>query len=135
MSRCWIAANHSQLPDAAPSPPASLQICLEDDRGSLVRTVQEAIRQRNHALGRSVFENLEVLLVSRDPQLRGWAIEFLEALQDSAAWDPQQANAYTPLMGPGARRIWFALDAIRSDLAECSVLEAEVGMWRVVHHG
>ena len=135
MSQCWIAANHSRLPDAAPSSPAALQSYLEDDRMSLVRAVQEATRQRNHTLGRTLFENLEILLASRDPQLRSWAIEFLEALQDSAAWDPQQVDAYTPLMGPGTRRLWLALDAIRSDLAECSVLEAEVGMWRVAHHG
>jgi hypothetical protein len=135
MRKCWIAAFHSGLPAVDPCSPVSLPESFEDDRFSLIRAVQEAAHQQNDVLVRSLFENLEALLLSRDYKRRRWVIEFLEALQDSATWDLQQADAYLPLMGPGARRIWSALAAIRSDLAECSVLEAEVGMWRVVHHG
>jgi hypothetical protein len=134
MRKCWIAAFHSGLPDVVPCSPVSVPDSFEDDRFSLVRAVQQAIHQQNDALVLSLFGDLEVLLLSHDYKRRRWVIEFLEALQDSASWDLQQADAYLPLMGPGARRIWSALDAIRSDLAECSVLEAEVGMWRVVHH-
>jgi hypothetical protein len=117
-----------------PSPlPASL---LENrDRFALVRTLREATLQRNEMLLRAVFERLEVLLRSRDRNLRRSVTEFLEALQDSVGWGFAEADACLALMGPGARSIWSALHAIRSDLAECSVLEAEVGMWRVVHHG
>ena len=105
------------------------------DRLEVVRALQAASDDHNEPFVRSIFENLEFLLVSPDKDLRCCAIEFLEALQDSSAWRPQETDAYLSVMGPGSRRIWSALNAIRSDLADCSVLEAEVGMWRVVHHG
>lgn len=128
MCQRMIAAFHPRVSDAASHPAPFAR-----DRAALVRTLQEASRQRNETLLRSVFENLEVLLLSRDRDLRGWATEVLDTLQDSAGWGFPDADAYLPLMGPGARKVWSTLHAIRCDLAECSVLEAEVGIWRVVH--
>jgi hypothetical protein len=124
-----IAAFHPQLPNAFQSTPALR------DRSGLARTLRDAFRHKDETLVRFIFENLEALLLSRDQQLHDWAVEFLEALQDSAGWGLPEADAYLAFMGPGARRIWSALDAIRFDLADSSVLEAEVGMWRVVHRG
>ncbi|HMK21755.1 MAG TPA: hypothetical protein VK466_05435 [Terriglobales bacterium] len=125
-----LAAFHPRVSETVPHPASFAR-----DRSALVRTLREACRQHNETLVRSVFANLEVLLLSRDRDLRGWVTEFLEALQDSSEWNPPETDAYLPFMGPSSLRIWSGLSAIRSDLAECSVLEAEVGMWRVVHSG
>ena len=113
--------------------PKALPATAVRDHSALARTLRDGYREQNQTLVRSMFDNLEALLLSRDKELHDWGVEFLETLQDSAAWGHQETDAYLPFMGPVARRIWSMLDAIRGDLAECSVLEAEVGMWRVVH--
>ena len=48
----------------------------------------------------------------------------------------QQMSEFRPLLilGNRTRHVWSTLDTIRFDLAECPTLEAEVLMWRVVHH-
>ena len=74
------------------------------------------------------------MLSSGNRELRSRGVEFLDGLQDSDAWALQNADFYADFMGPHTRNIWSALHAIRSDLSECSVLEAEVAMWRLVHH-
>ena len=93
-----------------------------------------ALRDRSETQLRQAFQQIEAMLSSGKDQCRSSAIEFLEKLQDSAGWLPQTGDPYPDLMGPQTRSLWSALHAIRSDLSECSVLEAEVAMWRLVHH-
>ncbi|GEM_PF-2955643 len=112
-------------------PPASAGLQCS----ALVRALRQAFREHNHHLVRSTFANLEALLQSHDHAVHNQGMECLEALQDSAAWDLPEADACLAFMGPLARRLWSALDAIRCDLADASVLEAEVALWRVAHRG
>ena len=96
--------------------------------------LDSALREQDEQRLRLAFQQLEVMLCSGSGECRSGAIELLEKLQDSATWLPQTGDPYPDLMGPHTRSLWSALHAIRSDLAECSVLEAEVAMWRLVHH-
>ena len=96
--------------------------------------LERALHEQSEQRLRQAFQQIEVMLSSRSGECRGNAIELLEKLQDSAAWLPQTGDPYPDLMGPHTRSLWSALHAIRSDLSECSVLEAEVAMWRLVHH-
>ena len=81
----------------------------------------------------SAFDRLEEYLQGEDPDLRGWATGFLQALQDVASWSSQDGEPFLRFMGERTRHVWGTLDTIRQDLADCSILEAEVLMWRVVH--
>jgi hypothetical protein len=121
------------LPNTNLSSTAAQSGLFARDYSGLIRILRHATHPQNHSRIRAMFEDVEVLLGSRDRECRTQAIEFLEALQDSWAWSDGEPDAFQSLMGPGAQRIWSTLTAIRSDLAECSVFEAEVGIWRVVH--
>ena len=125
-----ISTFRPQLPKRNLSP--FKRLIRAGDRSSLIRNLN-AGRLENDEEARSVFDDLEVLLDSRDREQRTEAVEFLETLQDSCTWGTVDPDAYLSLMGPSSQRIWSALNAIRSDLAGCSVFEAEVGIWRVVH--
>jgi hypothetical protein len=81
----------------------------------------------------TAFDRLEEYLTSEVPVLRDWATGFLQALQDVASWSSQDGEAFLRFMGDRTRHVWATLDTIRQDLADCSILEAEVLMWRVVH--
>ena len=128
-----IPATRPPLPKGNLSPAASMRLISAGDHSSLIRTLNSRCLA-NDQLARAVFHDIEVLLDSRDRKQRSEAVEFLEALQDSCTWGSCEPDSYLSLMGPGSQRIWSALNAIRSDLAEGSVFEAEVGIWRVVHH-
>jgi len=108
---------------------------LSRDYCGLIRILRHTSHPPSDNRLRAIFEEVEALLGSRDRERRTRAIEFLEALQDSCAWDGGEPDAFQSLMGRDSRRIWSALNAIRSDLAEHSVFEEEVGIWRVVHQG
>jgi hypothetical protein len=127
-----VPAFRRPLPKGNLSPGASGRQISAGDHSGLIRTLNARLLQ-NDPMARALFEDLEVLLDSRDRERRTQAVEFLEALQDSCAWGSGEPESYLSLMGPGSQRIWSALYAIRSDLAEGSVFEAEVGLWRVVH--
>ena len=68
------------------------------------------------------------------PEVRRWVTGFLQSLQDVTNWSSSNIDIFVRFLGTNARRIWETLEAIRSDLASCSILEAEILMWRVVHH-
>lgn len=80
------------------------------------------------------FEQLERFHVDGNSYVRGWVSGFLQFLQDVTSWSTPNSDAFVGFLGPNSRRLWHTLDAIRSDLADCPILEAEVLMWRVVHH-
>jgi hypothetical protein len=96
--------------------------------------LDSVLHERSEQRLRLAFQQIEAMLCSGNLEGRSSAIELLEKLQDSATWLPQTGDPYPDLMGPHTRSLWSALHAIRSDLSECSVLEAEVAMWRLVHH-
>jgi hypothetical protein len=127
-----IPASRPPLPKGSLSPVASGRQISAGDHSGLIRTLN-ARGLQNDPFARALFDDLEVLVDSGDREQRTGAVEFLETLQDSCTWGSRESDAYLSLMGPGSQRIWSALNAIRSDLAQCSVFEAEVGIWRVVH--
>jgi hypothetical protein len=81
----------------------------------------------------TAFDRLEDYLKSEEADRRDWATGFLQALQDVASWSWQDGEPFLRFMGERTRHVWATLDTIRQDLADCSILEAEVLMWRVVH--
>src|ERR1700741_5381658 len=80
------------------------------------------------------FDQLERLLAEGNSYVRGWVTGFLQFLQDVTSWSSPNSDAFVGFLGPKSRRLWQTLDAIRCDLADCPILEAEILMWRVVHH-
>jgi hypothetical protein len=88
---------------------------------------------KNHRV-QVAFDRMEELLCSGATEVRDWVCAFVEAVQDVAGWKETGEEGLVRFLGPETRRAWTALDAIRADLAECSILEAEVTMWRAVHH-
>lgn len=80
------------------------------------------------------FDQLERLLADGNSYVRGWVAGFLQFLQDVTSWSSPNSDVFVGFLGPKSRRLWRTLDAIRSDLAYCPTLEAEILMWRVVHH-
>lgn len=81
------------------------------------------------------FDQVEDFLRVGSAEVRDWVCTFLEALQDIAAWKSSGSDVFLRFLGPETRRAWTALEAIRRDLEDCSTLEAEVLMWRIVHRG
>jgi hypothetical protein len=81
-----------------------------------------------------VFDQVEDFLQTGNAEVRDWVCSFLEAVQDIAAWKLSGSDVFLRFLGPETRRAWSALEAIRRDLEDCSTLEAEVLMWRMVHH-
>lgn len=90
------------------------------------------VRGDNRSL-QAAFDRLEELLTGENPDLRDWVTGFLQALQDVTSWSSQDGEPFLRFMGERTRHVWATLDTIRLDLADCSILEAEVLMWRVVH--
>lgn len=82
------------------------------------------------------FDRLEDILADGPADLRSWVAGVLHALQEVTSWSCSgNSDIFRGFLGPDARRVWETLDTIRFDLASCSILEAEILMWRVVHHG
>jgi len=120
-----LAVHRTATESASPGP---------QDLSSTIAVLDGALRDQSEERLRLAFQQIEDMLASGRGECRSSAIEFLEKLQDSATWLPQTDDLYPDFMGPHTRSLWSALHAIRSDLSECSVLEAEVAMWRLVHH-
>ena len=80
------------------------------------------------------FDELERFLLEGNSYVRGWVTGFLQFLQDVTSWSSPNSEAFMGFLGPKSLRLWKTLDAIRSDLADCPILEAEILMWRVAHH-
>jgi phage-related protein len=81
-----------------------------------------------------VFDQVEDFLQTGNAEVRNWVCSFLEAVQDIATWKLSGSDVFLRFLGPETRHAWCALEAIRRDLEDCSALEAEVLMWRIVHH-
>ena len=104
------------------------------DVHDFARFVAKQFAQGNDKRVQAAFDKMEELLQGCETEGRDWVCGFLEALQDIACWRASGDEVFVRFLGPATRRTWTALDAIRTDLADCSILEAEVMMWRVVHH-
>jgi len=81
-----------------------------------------------------VFDQVEDFLQTGGAEVRDWVCSFLVAVQDIATWKLSSSDVFLRFLGPETRRAWSALEAIRRDLEDCSTLEAEVLLWRTVHH-
>jgi hypothetical protein len=87
-----------------------------------------------HTRVQVAFDCLEAFLEDGHLELRAWVAGFLQVLQDVTSWSSANSEVFLRFLGARARRVWETLETIRFDLADCSILEAEVLMWRVVHH-
>jgi hypothetical protein len=107
----------------------------QDDRRwyRFARIVRELKHHEDNRSMQAAFDRLEEFLTGENPALRDWVTGFLQALQDVASWSSQDGESFLRFMGERTRHVWATLDTIRQDLADCSILEAEVLMWRVVH--
>ena len=111
------------------TPPGS--VFDEHDFAQLITT--EMASGRGNRV-QQAFDGMEALLSTGGTAARDWVCSFVEALRDVVEWKDDGTEAFFHYLGPEMRRAWAALDAIHADLAECSILEAEVTMWRAVHH-
>jgi hypothetical protein len=126
-----LAREFPQFADSRACPQPSEQ----NDRrwyrfASMVRELKD--QEQNHRI-QAAFDRIEDFLTGENPELRDWVTGFLQALQEVACWRPQDGEEFLRFMGDRTRHVWATLDTIRQDLADCSILEAEVLMWRVVH--
>jgi hypothetical protein len=96
--------------------------------------VTKQLGQGHHQRVQIAFDGMEQLLKAGETDVRDWVCGFVEAVQDVAGWKESGDEAFVRFLGPETRRAWTTLDAIRTDLADCSILETEVTMWRAVHH-
>jgi hypothetical protein len=123
-----------EFPQIADSSTGSQSSEPDDRRWYQFAQLVRELRQRDD--NRSVqgaFDRLEELLTGENPNLRNWVTGFLQTLQDLTSWSSQDGEPFLRFMGERTRHVWATLDTIRLDLADCSTLEAEVLMWRVVH--
>jgi hypothetical protein len=106
-----------------------------DDRRwyRFARMVRELKDREDNRSIQAAFDRLEEFLTGENRERRDWVTGFLQALQDVSCWSLQDGDAFLRFMGERTRHVWATLDTIRQDLADCSILEAEVLMWRVVH--
>ncbi|HWX94100.1 MAG TPA: hypothetical protein VNY29_15855 [Terriglobales bacterium] len=104
------------------------------DEHDFARFIAKEMAQGKNRRVQVAFDRMEELLCSGVTEVRDWVCAFVEAVQDVAGWKETGEEGLVRFLGPETRRAWTALDAIRADLAECSILEAEVTMWRAVHH-
>ena len=98
------------------------------------RLLSNLYERRDYESVRASFDHLERFLAEGNSYVRGWVTGFLQFLQDVTSWSTPNSDAFMGFLGPNSRRLWQTLDAIRSDLADCPILEAEILMWRVAHH-
>jgi hypothetical protein len=123
-----------EFPQLAGSPAWSNSTGQDGQWLEFAHLVQDLHNQGNYRRVQTAFERLEELLSEDDPEVQAWVAGFLQTLQDVALWGPDGGHAIVRFLGVRTRHMWATLDAIRFDLAGCSILEAEVLMWRVVHH-
>lgn len=99
----------------------------------LARLIRDQYQEGNYEGVQAVFDGLENLLADGAPDARAWVAGFLQTVQDVASWDSGNAEMFFRFLGRATRCTWETLNTIRFDLADCSILEAEILMWRVVH--
>ena len=104
------------------------------DEYAMARCVAKLLADHKTPRVQAAFDLMERVLENGDPRVRDWVCGFLRALQDIAGWRESGHEAFVAFLQPETRRAWSALAAIQTDLADCSILEEEITMWRVVHH-
>jgi hypothetical protein len=122
------------LPQLADSPACSSTDERDDRRWyQFAQHLRELKGREDNRSLQATFDLLEELLAGNNSNLRDWVTGFLQALQDVTSWSSQDGEPFLRFMRERTRHVWATLDTIRLDLADCSILEAEVLMWRVVH--
>jgi hypothetical protein len=84
----------------------------------------------------SAFERMEQFLRDGTAGVRELVVVgFLETLRNVASWKPYGGDVFVRFLRPESNRFWTKLDAVGNlNLEDCSVLEAEVLIWRIVRH-
>jgi hypothetical protein len=111
---------------------------LLPDVCDFARCLTEEFEAANDTRVRAAFDCVEEFLLTGDRDLREWVVASIEALQNATCWRRYGSSAFARFLGLEARALWEALVSFRSacdelDLANCSVLEAEILTWRLVH--
>jgi hypothetical protein len=123
-----------EFPKPANSPVGSSAGATDDHHWyRFARIIQELKQKDDTSTLQAAFDRLEEFFTGESTDLRNWATGFLQALQEVSSWSPQDGETFLRFMGDRTRHVWATLDTLRVDLADCSILEAEVLMWRVVH--
>src|SRR5437660_3287448 len=118
-----------EFPHLADAPACSHSSEPEDRRWyQFAELVRELSRRNDNRSVQAAFDRLEELLAGENSHLRGWVTGFLQALHEVTSWSSQDVEPFLRFMGERTRHVWATLDTIRLDLADCSILEAEVLM-------
>jgi len=96
--------------------------------------MDELYEKEKYQQVRAAFEQMEQFLRNGTTEVRELvALGFLETLRTVASWKPYGTDAFLQFLLPESRRVWAKLDAVwKVNLDDCSVLEREVLIWRVV---
>ena len=94
----------------------------------------ELYEKENYQQVRAAFEQMEEFLRNGTAEVHELvALGFLEPLRAVASWKPYGSDAFIRFLPPESRRVWAKLDAVWNlNLDDCSVLEKEVLIWRVI---
>jgi hypothetical protein len=98
-------------------------------------SVRNLCERKEYNCVQAAFDRLEYYLEKPNAGLHDWVAGLLQVLQDGISWSSDCGNSFHQFLGARTRRLWSSLDLIRCDLADCSTLEAEILMWRVIHPG
>lgn len=104
------------------------------DEHEFARWVANEVATGKNRRVQAAFDGIEEILRSGEIAAQDWVRGCVEAVQDIVGWKESGEEVLLHYLGPETRRTWAALEAIRADLAESSILEAEVTMWRIAHH-
>jgi hypothetical protein len=122
-----------EFPQLAGSPAWASEVDSDRQWSEFAQLLRRLHAQGQHGQVQAAFDRMEEFLQDGHPS-RVWATGFLQSLQEITTWECDDGEQFLRFLGSRTRHVWSTLDAIRFDLADCSTLEAEVLMWRVVHH-
>ena len=122
-----------EFPQLTSSQPWINRADLDSQWAEFARLVQGLYRQGSYRDVQAAFDRVEEFLALGDSDVRAWVAGFFQTLQETASWDRESSDVFLRFLGAHSRHVWATLEAIRADLTQCSILEAEVQMWRVVH--
>ncbi len=122
-----------EFPQLASSQSPINRADLDGQWAEFARLALNLYRQGNYRDVQAAFDRVEEFLVLGDSHSRAWVAGFFQTLQESASWEKESSDVFLRFLGADSRHVWATLEAIRTDLTQYSILEAEVQMWRVVH--
>ena len=105
------------------------------DMSRFVRFLTDELYEKeNYKQIHVAFERMEQFLRDGTAGVRELVVfGFLETLRNVASWKPYGGDAFVQFLRPESSRFWAKLDAVGNlNLDNCTVLEGEVLIWRIV---